>query len=149
MRKNLHWFDYNKGIFMGLGPMFVVVMMQFMGALMAARDKYERREIFIRENLMNYIFFFGNYTWMKAAQGLFRVSGKSSLIKPIAEIIKNPQLQKLKHNQLTQLAKNAALFYWGCFAANTASLAAAILSNNKLTQFVIERDINDMQTGAR
>lgn len=144
--KNLHWFDYNKGIFMGLGAIGVVVAMQFLGALMAARDKYERREVFIRENLLNYIFFFGSWTWMKLAQKVMRLPNTFYLTQPLSQVLRLKQNQVHIPKAAINKAKSAAAFYWGCFAANTVCLAAVILGNNKLTHMVIKKDINKMQS---
>ncbi|MCA9808083.1 MAG: hypothetical protein KC476_09030, partial [Cyanobacteria bacterium HKST-UBA06] len=63
LRTVAHSFDYKKGIYLGMGSLVVVVGMQFLGYITAARSKYELMERTLQEAWANYLFFLGEPTW--------------------------------------------------------------------------------------
>lgn len=138
LRKIASGFDYNKGIFLGMGAMGVITAMQFFGYAMAARDKYELKEKATVQTIGNYIFFFGNWTWMQLLGRTLANKKDFPALRSIKQAIDHTSLPLAKR---ITAANYATLFYWACFLLNNLSFAALVVATNKSTVKQVKADV--------
>ncbi|MBX2859652.1 MAG: hypothetical protein KTR14_00325 [Vampirovibrio sp.] len=140
LRKIADKFDYKRGIYISMLPLGILVGLQYLGYLMAARDKHELREKATVQGIGNYIFFFGNATWMYL---LGKTVLRKAKIKPTLGIQENvDRLKKAGKSAplITKAATGAAAFYWLCFALNNLSFAGLVVGNNHATTKKVKKE---------
>ena len=139
-RSKAHYFDYKDGYWMSLPSMGIVVAMQFAGHLLSARNPRELKENFLRETMMNAIFFWGNAAWMWAFSRL--------LFKPFGVPVETSVRKLMEKSPLARQKRNAligSLSYLCGFVLNSASLAGSIYLNNYLTRERVQADVKNLQ----
>jgi hypothetical protein len=138
LRKRAHYFDYRNGTWMSMPSLGIVITAQFFGHLFAARNPRELRENFIREGMLNAIFFWGDATWrLLLAKGLYRSLKLPSPEHRMDRIQAMPLPARLKTRWLNAAGRQL----WVALALNSATLAGAIVLNNRLTQKKVESDV--------
>lgn len=142
MRKVASSFDYNKGVYMGMGAMGLITAMQLLGYAMAARDRYELREKMIVQNIGNYIFFFGNWTWMQLLSKAFVNQHKLPAVRSIQGALTTVLKQGGTPQKAAQAAGRASMFYWLCFILNNLSFASLVVLTNKDTVKRLKSDVS-------
>ncbi len=135
LKENAFYFDYKKGVWMSLSTLGVVIAMQFLGQVLAARSERERRENLIREGMLNVVFFWGNALWMRL------------ISKSIFKRLKIPvetSIQKVMEKAPAGLKRKAgtiaSVSYLGSFVLNTLSLSGVVVFNNHLTTQQVRED---------
>ena len=147
LRRMASGFDYNKGIFMGLGAFAVINGMQLLGYAMAARDRYELREKMVVQNIGNFIFFAGNAAWMQVLGRLFLGNSRLPAVRSIQEAMGKVAKTGATPAHIQKSAKLAATFYWLCFLLNNLSFAALVVATNKSTVKRVKDDASRIVPG--
>jgi len=135
-----HRFDYRHGIWMGIGTLVVVVAMQYLGSLLAARSPRELKETFIRDGLTNFSFFLGEplFMWL-VTQGLFR----KLKFTPHVEIPKIIASAKPEHQ--LRAGKIASGAWVGSFILNVGFLTSIIVLFNHLTINKVKQEAGKLE----
>ncbi len=135
IREKAHYFDYKDGIWMSMPTLGVVVCMQFLGQVMAARSERERRENLIREGMLNFVFFWGNALWMLLLSKMLFKPLKIPVETAIRKVIdRAPAGLKQKAGKIASAA------YLTSFLLNTLTLSGVVVFNNRLTTRQVRED---------
>lgn len=149
LRRIAGGFDYNKGIYLGMGALGVIIAMQLLGYAMAARDKYELREKMLVQNIGNFIFFFGNWTWMQLLGRTILGQSKLPAVRSVQEAMDKVAKQGGSMPKVKQASRWAATFYWLCFLLNNLSFASLVVATNKSTVQQVKTDVAQLEQSER
>lgn len=133
--------DYENGIYLGIGSLVVVVGMQFLGYITAARSKYELAERTMQEAWANYLFFLGTPTWMFLLGRAWFPKNQRHLAHSVQATVNHLTKKGVPPVTINKQAGRAAGFFWLSYWLTNACAAAMLYGKNVWTTKKIQTDL--------